>query len=219
MIMPKFQNDPIVSISNSSDAAAMQGENNAFEGVRGSTSSAHAGVTGINNGQNNGMGVWAASETGEGLHAVTSSDSFAAVTALNNGKGPGIRADSKNWIGVYGSSQSTTGGSGVVGDAVGTGVMGVSSSGIGVHGKGPRLAGFFEGDVEVTGDIRLTNADCAEDFDICDTEPIEPGTVMAVGEDGALLPSTTALSKSRRACAGRAAAGRANAKHANQHHL
>src|SRR4029434_10573707 len=26
------------------------------------------------------------------------------------------------------------------------------------------------GDVEVTGDIRLTNADCAEDFDICDTE-------------------------------------------------
>jgi hypothetical protein len=154
------------------------------------------------------MGIWAASETGEGIHAITNSDSSPAVTALNlnsNGKGAGIFAESsfgpgvwghsKNWIGVYGNSQSTTGGSGVVGDAVGTGVMGVSSSGIGVHGKGPRLAGYFEGDVEVTGDIRLLNADCAEDFDICETEQSEPGTVMVLGDEGKLEQSHKAYDK------------------------
>ena len=241
--MPKYQNDPVESVvANSSDEAAVQGENNAFEGVRGSTSSAHAGVTGINNGPNKGMGMWAASETGEGLHAITNSDSFPAVTALNlnaNGNGPAIfaespngpavRGDSKTWIGVFGSSQSTTGGSGVVGDAVGTGVMGVSktwngvygetqspaagagvwgehkgagsavvgisNSGTGIYGKGGRLAGYFEGDVEVTGDIRLTNADCAEDFDICGKEQIEPGTVMVLGEEGKLEQSHKAYDK------------------------
>lgn len=34
---------------------------------------------------------------------------------------------------------------------------------------------------EVTGDIRLNNADFAEDFDIADTDSIEPGTVMVLG--------------------------------------
>src|SRR4051812_34308032 len=38
-----------------------------------------------------------------------------------------------------------------------------------------------EGNIQVTGDIRLTNADCAEDFDICATEQIDPGTVMVLG--------------------------------------
>jgi hypothetical protein len=32
-------------------------------------------------------------------------------------------------------------------------------------GKAP-VAGYFEGEVHVTGDIKLLNADCAEDFDI-----------------------------------------------------
>lgn len=36
------------------------------------------------------------------------------------------------------------------------------------QGKGK--AGRFEGDVEVTGDIRLLNADCAEDFDVVESE-------------------------------------------------
>ena len=42
------------------------------------------------------------------------------------------------------------------------------------------------GNIVTNGDIRLTNADCAEDFDICETEQIEPGTVMVLGEEGVL---------------------------------
>jgi hypothetical protein len=74
-------------------------------------------------------------------------------------------------------------------EGVGHGLLGTSKTGVGVYGKGGRLAGFFEGDLEVTGDIRLTNADCAEDFYIAGTEPVEPGTVMVLGEEGALIQS------------------------------
>lgn len=49
--------------------------------------------------------------------------------------------------------------------------------------------------VEVAGDIRLTNADCAEDFNIGGDEPVEPGTVMVLGEHGALFPSQRAHDK------------------------
>ncbi len=57
------------------------------------------------------------------------------------------------------------------------------------------MAGFFEGDVEVTGDIRLTNADFAEDFTIAADSVLEPGTVMVLGRDGALIPSERAYDK------------------------
>jgi hypothetical protein len=52
-------------------------------------------------------------------------------------------------------------------------------------------AAVFQGDVEVTGDIRLTNADCAEDFDICGAEITEPGTVMVLGDEGKLPAKST----------------------------
>src|SRR5262249_54311798 len=58
-----------------------------------------------------------------------------------------------------------------------------------------KLAGRFEGDVEVWGDIRLTNADCAEDFDIANADLAEPGTVMVLGEGGILEPSQFAYDK------------------------
>jgi hypothetical protein len=51
------------------------------------------------------------------------------------------------------------------------------------------------GNVHVTGDIMLANADCAEDFDIAETEPVEPGTVMVVGEEGVLHESRQAYDK------------------------
>jgi hypothetical protein len=52
-----------------------------------------------------------------------------------------------------------------------------------------------DGNLEVRGDIRLMNADCAEDFDISDAEPIEPGTVMVLGNEGMLKPSQHAYDK------------------------
>jgi hypothetical protein len=47
----------------------------------------------------------------------------------------------------------------------------------------------------VTGDIRLLNADCAEEFDIAQSESVDPGTVVVLGEEGAVLPSHQAYDK------------------------
>ena len=46
-----------------------------------------------------------------------------------------------------------------------------------------------------SGDIFLSNADCAEDFNILDLQSAEPGTVMVLQEEGMLRQSTTAYDK------------------------
>jgi hypothetical protein len=40
-----------------------------------------------------------------------------------------------------------------------------------------------------SGDIMLSNADCAEEFDLADPD-VEPGTLMVLAEDGRLVPSS-----------------------------
>jgi hypothetical protein len=77
----------------------------------------------------------------------------------------------------------------------GIGVLGTSATGIGVFGKGPQNAGFFEGDVTVTGDIRLINADVAENFDITDAVAVSSGSVMVLDDLGTLRPSTRSYDK------------------------
>jgi hypothetical protein len=74
-------------------------------------------------------------------------------------------------------------------------VCGESNTGVGVLGRGGKLAGLFQGDVEVTGDIRLTNADCAEDFDIASPATVEAGTVMVLDCNGRLQASEGAYDK------------------------
>lgn len=103
---------------------------------------------------------------------------------------PGVEGSSTRDNGVHGTSAADAA-SGVYGDNTGGGygIAGRSMQGIGVLGEGGKLAGQFIGDVEVTGDIRLANADCAEDFDVVGTDEVMPGTVMVLDETGALRPS------------------------------
>lgn len=165
---------------------------------------------GIHGTSNTSTGAGGVSDSGIGVHGVSKAGPGVRGDAEN---GTGVFGGSKtstavggisdSGIGVHGISQIADGvfgisekGRGVIGVAIvatgvegnstsGAGVFGSSQTGIGVHGKGGRLAGLFEGDVEVTGDIRLTNADCAEDFDVA--EAAEPGTVMVLGEEGGAL--------------------------------
>jgi hypothetical protein len=51
------------------------------------------------------------------------------------------------------------------------------------------------GNLRVTGDVILTNADCAEDFDVAETAVADPGTVMVLGEAGRLEHSQRAYDK------------------------
>jgi hypothetical protein len=85
----------------------------------------------------------------------------------------------------------------------GFGVRGETQNGVGVQGQafGHGLAGRFIGDVEVTGsvqvlgDIVLAAGDCAEDFNVCPTAQVEPGTVVILDGHGALHESTTPYDK------------------------
>jgi hypothetical protein len=69
----------------------------------------------------------------------------------------------------------------------GTGAALYAKHAIGVDGK-DGTAGYFEGNVVVTGDISLPNADCAEHFTIKDEVFADAGTVMALSETGELVP-------------------------------
>lgn len=150
-----------------------------------------SGVTGIAAG-NRGVGVWAKSGTGHAVHA--ESDTDAAVYG-DSKQFSGVWGTShdRNNNGVFGYNDAPTGGFGVSGIATGAG-------GVGVFGKG-QVAGRFQGNVEVTGDlqctgdIRLTNADGAEEFDIADVEAVEPGTVMVLGDEGVLHTSHQAYDR------------------------
>lgn len=189
----------------STEWIGVYGESAGFEGVRGtSKNNNHAGVVGTN--EAGGFGVYGEGTNGTGVfgkskgwHAVGGISESAAGGAGVYGEAvdSGVIGMSKTWHGVYGETPSTTGGAGIWGEhkGAGNGVVGVSSGGVGVYGKGGRVAGLFEGDVEVTGDIRLVNADCAEDFDIVGVETVEPGTVMVLENDGCLKPSDHAYDK------------------------
>jgi hypothetical protein len=133
---------------------------------------------------------------GKGRRGVVGeSDTFQGVFGKSRDNA-GIVGESALFHAVFGISHSVNNG-GLFGanDAGGFGVIAVSDAGIGLSAKGGRLAARFEDDVEVTGDIRLTNADCAEDFDITCLEQVEPGTVMVIDSEGALRPSDQAYDK------------------------
>jgi hypothetical protein len=66
---------------------------------------------------------------------------------------------------------------------------------VGIGTSNPTEKLEVNGNIVTNGDIRLTNADCAEDFDISDTEQMDPGTVVVLGEEGVLHPSQQAYDK------------------------
>jgi len=146
-------------------------------------------------------GVFANGKTWCGVVGLSESTTGGfGVYGENTSGGSGVVGKSKGWHAVAGFSESTQGGFGVYGEGEGTGVGGVSKTwmgvygetksttgGAGVCGKG-KIAGLFQGDVIVTGDIQLVNADCAEHFDVEPGVSADPGTVMSIGEDGGLLP-------------------------------
>lgn len=200
---------PINETSSDPAIPAVKGEDTGEGGfgVHGVSKSGH-GVHGDSIGS---RGVFGKSASNDGVHG--ESDSGNGVFGFGR---RGVVGESPTFQGVFGHSTENAGvvgesekfhavfgishdvnNAGVFGtnDKGGFGVIGVSERGIGISAKGGSLAGRFEGDVEVTGDIRLTNADCAEDFDIADAHLVDPGTVMVFRDDGVLEPSETSYDK------------------------
>jgi hypothetical protein len=159
----------------SQNGEGLHGETNSLgvAGIAGfslNTSGTGAAVYGES--RNQGPGVFGVSQNGEGLHGETNSLGVAGIAGFSlNTSGTGAA--------VYGESRNR-----------GPGVMGFSNTGLGGTGD----AGLFVGNVTINGNLTMGSggdvflSDFAEDFDIADAEA-EPGTVMAIEQDGTLRPS------------------------------
>jgi hypothetical protein len=140
---------------------------------------------GVGNGTGN--GGWFESAQGEGVRGIANNPNHGGVVGVNTAAGIGVYGTSDNSVGVWGTSINHEG--------VHAETRSNNSPAIFAKHMGNLTAGRFEGDVEVTGDIRLANADCAEDFDISGVNKVEPGTVMILGNEGALFESRQAFDK------------------------
>lgn len=164
-------------------------------GVHGrSKSSSDSGVWGQNTGGGYGVSGSTTSAYQAGPYGT------AAVWGQNYGTGTGVKGTSSGGDGVLGYSGAKDHAG--VSAANGSGGMGLWAGGT--------PAGHFEGDVEVDGNVRvlgsgnvilekgdliLENKDCAEDFDVLDTDGIDPGSVVVIDSEGALKQSHRAYDK------------------------
>jgi len=164
-------------------------------GVAGESDSG-VGVRGISA---SGIGVIGESDHREGVRGETNSTRFAAVAGVarsrvvdpSGGASTGVWGSSVVGEGVHGETRSEK-------FAAIAGIhLNEGSGAPAIYGehKGDGPAAFFNGNVVVTKDIVLLNADCAEEFDVAGQDDVEPGTVMVIDTNGALERSCTAYDK------------------------
>jgi hypothetical protein len=143
----------------------------------------------------NGTGVSGVSNGFDGVNGRSLSPAHAGVAGINDSGGFGVFGRSNTGMGVHGESDGFDGVHGTSGSSAHAGVAGINDSGgFGVFGRGTP-AGRFVGTVEVTGEILLVNADCAEEFEIVEAKESEPGTVMVLNQEGMMRPSYQAYDK------------------------
>jgi hypothetical protein len=195
-----------VGVLGKSAAAGVVGESTTWMGVFGLSHSTTGGHGVLGRADAGGAGTAGeSSSTGPGVIGVNSDTTpQAGAGVVGKSAAAGVVGESTTWMGVFGLSHSTTGGHGVMGraDGGGAGAVGESTKGIGVFGstdsgeaavkgvhKGGGLAGFFDGDVfvsrdiKVKGDVQLTGADVAEDFGVIGDLAAEPGCVVVLAGD------------------------------------
>ena len=142
-----------------------------------------------------GYGIFAKSNT-LGIHVETSGNSSRGVDIISDGIG--VLAVASHGQAIYGQAGEmdavygiqTGSGNGIHGRSIhGTGVYAESDgSGYGLYAKSAtgRYAGYFEGNIRVTGQINPAGGDLAEEFDAIAQS--EPGNVMVINNEGNLEP-------------------------------
>jgi len=190
--MPNF-----TSKTEKKDETAIFASSKYGEGLHGeSTSSVVAAIAGIQLNTittSNGAGVYGESRGGgAGVFGVNNVKSDPSPGDPVGPGGPGGLFTSEQKAGVVAVTKSLT-------DAAIAGFQkNPSSTGAAIYGENivvdelgtitNRTAGFFRGNVIVTGDISFFGADCAEHFTIKEEVLADPGMVMALSETGELVP-------------------------------
>lgn len=187
-----------------SDAVGCWGESNTWMGVFGFTRSTTGGA-GVMGQGDPGPGVIGKSSKWIGVYGETDGieNGPAGVWGEHKGAGTGIKAVSKDGAGLAAFSSSNEA---VHAETNSPGTAAIAAFNLNPAGTGAALfakkagtvghAGFFDGrvfvsgDLDVGGDIKLLNADCAENFDLAPTCDAEPGTVVRLTDGGAVVPSS-----------------------------
>lgn len=151
-----------------------------------------------------------ATSAGEGVHAESISTVVAAISAVQldttaASTGAAVFGEARGGgaalVGLQTNAQSA--GSGLFAECRGTG-NGVFARLNNPDGEGAALfaehigdktAGFFKGNVIVTGDVSFPGMDCAEEFAVSGATETEAGTLMSIGDDGVLEPSAQAYDR------------------------
>jgi hypothetical protein len=174
------------------------GESTGWMGIYGKSTSTSGGAGVM--GEGVGPGVIGKSQTWMGVYGeTTSTTGGAGVWGEHKANGTGTVGKSDGGVGVWGTSDTNEG---VHAETKSPGTAAVAAYNLNPNGTGAALfakkegnvghAGFFDGDVFVTGnvgvggDITLVNADCAEEFDIAAATEAESGVVMVLDEDAKL---------------------------------
>ena len=183
-------NTAVIQATHDGDGVGVTGIGTSGNGVRGMSNSA-PGVYGHSVSQ---AGVVGESDQFDGVFGRSLAGQHAGTTGINVGGGIGVFG----WAGIDANGKTTGGGVAVHGSGSGdaTGVEGISETGNAVHGSsGNGLAGFFEGKVEITGDLIVhgdiclpTGNDFAESF-VMGEESIDPGTVVVISDEDTLRAS------------------------------
>ncbi len=174
--VPGIRGENTAAYSSTGHSIGVYGLSSDGNGVVGeSHSSQHAAVAAIN--VSGGMGVYVESKGDDGVRAYSHSSQHAAISATNDGGGVGLWIASTGHDGVQAHSHSS------------------QHAAVSATNDGGGYAGYFQGNVTVTGDVILSGADCAEEFDAAQAVEIEPGTVMVLDRAGALQPSQQAYDK------------------------
>jgi len=190
-----------------SDGTGVWGQSKTWMGVYGYSDSTTGGAGVM--GEATGPGVIGKSKTWHGTYGETlSTTGGAGVWGEHKANGYGVVGNSSGGVGVFGVSQT---GEAMHAETHSANVAAIAAYNLNPQGTGAAVyakkagavghAGFFDGDVHVTGsisvdrDVVLVNGDCAEEFDVEDPASAEPGTVMILGDGGALRPSGGAYDK------------------------
>ena len=180
-----FPNCPVVGTS--SGATGVTGSSNFGIGVTGQ-STGEPWVSGSPPASDGVLG-----EGKNGVHGLSSSSNDSGVWGENRGGGYGVSGStsSQGTAGVWGHNAGA-----------GLGVKATSAQGYGLWANG-KVAGHFEGDVEINGNLTCTGdcqllvpqQDCAEDFEMSGAEEIGPGSVVVIDSVGAMKQSDKAYDR------------------------
>jgi hypothetical protein len=179
----------VLGVTNVPGAAGVFGANNSGNedasgkgvGVQGNGPT--AGVSGFSP---QGPGVMGTGVKDAGVMGLHGDPKLQETTVANDGALAGVFGASDVGGGVVGYSRQT--------DSFGV----IAFGGIRASAMNHPLAGEFngpvqiEGNLQVSGDILLPGADCAEHFATCGLETIEPGSVLVIDQEGSLRMSDKA---------------------------